>query len=439
MKQTLSTSPWKWIPSLYIAEGIPYCAVNTLPVLFYCELGISIPEITAWTGLLSLPWMIRPFWSPFVDIFSTKRRWTLAMQLLMTVCMLAVALCLPASFFFASTLGVFACMAFFSATHDIAADGFYMLALSEKQQADFVGIRSTFYKVATVLGQGGLTLLAGWLESRGMHPSGAWSIVFYCLTALFFAIWLWHTQTLPRLAGDCPVGGASPSDIMRNFAMTFVSFFRKRHIGAALFFMLLFRFPEAMCTKMVAIFMKTPVADGGLGLTLTEIGFANGTVGVIALLAGGILGGVAIGHGGLRRWLLPMAASLALPCVVYCLLAIWPNTDFWVICTAVGFEQFGYGFGLTALMMYMIYFARGEAETSHYAFCIAFSMAGIMLPGMAAGWIFERIGASGLPGLSGGNPFELYFWFVMLCCLLTFVACRVALPSIKQLNNTVTL
>ncbi len=357
------------------------------------------------------------------------------MQIFMTVCMLAVALCLPTSFFFASTLCVFACMAFFSATHDIAADGFYMLALSEKQQADFVGIRSTFYKVATVLGQGGLTLLAGWLESRGIQPAGAWSVVFYCLTVIFFAIWLWHTRTLPKLADDRPVGGTTPSDVIHNFCMTFVSFFKKRHIVAALAFMLLFRLPEAMCGKMVAIFMKTPDTQGGLGLTLTEIGFANGTVGVIALLAGGVLGGVAIGKGGLRKWLWPMAMSLALPCVVYCLLAIWPSTDFSLICVAVGFEQFGYGFGLTALMMYMIYFARGESETSHYAFCIAFSMAGIMLPGMAAGWIFEHISMLGFDGFSHGNAFEIYFWFVMICCLTTFAACGIVGPSIREITD----
>ena len=395
-------------------------------------MGVSVAEITAWTGLLSLPWMIRPFWSPFVDIFSTKRKWTLAMQLLMTITMLAVAVCLPTSFFFASTLSVFACMAFFSATHDIAADGFYMLALSDKQQADFVGIRSTFYKVATVLGQGGLTLLAGWLETRGIRPAGAWSIVFYCLTAIFLAIWLYHTTALPRLAADRPAEGTSAGDIARNFGMTFVTFFRKPHIAAALAFMLFFRLPEAMCTKMVAIFMKTPQAEGGLGLTLTEIGFANGTVGVIALLAGGVLGGIAIGHGGLRKWLWPMAASLALPCLVYCLLAIWPDTGFGWICTAIGFEQFGYGFGLTALMMYMIYFAQGESETSHYAFCIAFSMAGIMLPGMAAGWIFERMAEMQPSGFSGGNVFEAYFWFVMVCCAVTFAACGLAQKTLKD-------
>lgn len=435
MSINASPSPWRWIPSLYIAEGIPYCAVNTLPVLFYCEMGVSVAEITAWTGLLSLPWMIRPLWSPFIDIFSTKRRWTLAMQLMMTLTMLLIALLLPTSFFFASTLSVFACMAFFSATHDIAADGFYMLALSEKQQADFVGIRSTFYKVATVLGQGGLTLFAGLLESKGMKPSGAWAAVFYCLTAIFFAIWLYHTRALPSLKADHATPGKTAGDIARNFWMTFVTFFHKPHIVAALAFMLLFRLPEAMCTKMVAIFMKAPLADGGLGLTLTQIGFANGTVGVIALLAGGVLGGIAIGHGGLRRWLWPMAASLAIPCVVYCLLAISPEVNFTVLCTAIGFEQFGYGFGLTALMMYMIYFAQGESETSHYAFCIAFSMAGIMLPGMAAGWIFEKIASAGISVFSS-NPFEAYFWFVMICCVATFLACRFITPSLQQLQKS---
>ncbi len=434
-KAIRNSTAWEWIPSLYIAEGIPYCAVNTLPVLFYCEMGISIAEITAWTGLLSLPWMIRPLWSPFIDIFSTKRRWTLTMQLLMTLTMLAVAVFLPTSFFFATTLSVFACMAFFSATHDIAADGFYMLALSEKQQADFVGIRSTFYKVATVVGQGGLTLLAGYLESLGKSPSGAWAMVFYCLTAIFFAIWLWHTRALPRLANDSPLGAKTPAEVAKNFGNTFATFFRKPHIGVALAFMLLYRLPEAMCAKMVAIFLKSPLSEGGLGLTLTEIGFANGTIGVIALLAGGVLGGIAIGHGGLRKWLWPMACSLALPCLVYCLLAIWPDTDFSIICIAIGIEQFGYGFGLTALMMYMIYFAQGESETSHYAFCIAFSMAGIMLPGMAAGWIFEKIAGMGWSGFSGGNPFEIYFWFVMACCAITFIACRMAWPSLTELKN----
>lgn len=434
MNLTANSTPWKWIPSLYIAEGIPYCAVNTLPVLFYCEMGISIPEITAWTGLLSLPWMIRPFWSPFIDIFSTKRNWTLCMQLMMTLTMLAVALLLPTSFFFASTLSIFACMAFFSATHDIAADGFYMLALSEKQQADFVGIRSTFYKVATVIGQGGLTLLAGCLEAKGMAPSGAWAMVFYCLTAVFFAIWLWHTRTFPKLTDDKPIGADSPSEVARNFILTFSTFFKKRHIAAALSFMLLFRLPEAMCAKMVAIFLKSPLSEGGLGLTLTEIGVANGTVGVIALLAGGVLGGMAIGDGGLKRWLWPMACALALPCVVYCFLAIWPATDFRLVCVAIGIEQFGYGFGLTALMMYMIYFAQGESETSHYAFCIAFSMAGIMIPGMAAGWIFEKIKEIGFAGFSVGNPFEIYFWFVMGCCVITFIACRAIKSSLTELK-----
>lgn len=307
-----------------------------------------------------------------------------------------------------------------------------MLALNEKQQADFVGIRSTFYKVATVLGQGGLTLIAGSLESKGMAPSGAWAVVFYCMTLIFFAIWLWHTQCLPRLSNDRPVGAQTPADIARNFGLTFITFFKKPHIATALAFMLLFRLPEAMCSKMVAIFLKSPLSEGGMGLTLTEIGVANGTVGVMALLTGGVLGGIAIGHGGLKRWLWPMAFALALPCVVYCLLAIWPETDFRIICAAIGIEQFGYGFGLTALMMYMIYFAQGESETSHYAFCIAFSMAGIMLPGMAAGWIFENIGKINFPGFSDGNQFETYFWFVMACSVATFIACRLVSDKIKN-------
>lgn len=416
-------SPWRWIPTLYVAEGLPYFAVNTLTVLMYVNMDISIADMAFYTGWLYLPWVIKPFWSPFVDLFSTKRHWTIIMQLLLGICMALVGLFLPTSFFFASTLTVFWLMAFFSATHDIAADGYYMLALSPHEQAAYVGIRSTFYRIASVIGQGGLVMLAGYLEQHCSSIPTAWSIVFYLLSAFFLLITLYHTVAMPRASNDKPVPGVTARTIVRDFAMTFVTFFRKRHIVSALLFMLLYRLPEAMCIKITQPFLVADRSEGGLGLTTAQVGFVNGTVGVIALLLGGILGGWVISRGGLKKWLWPMALSLTLPCIFYCGLAMWQPDSFPLICAAVGVEQFGYGFGFTAFMLYLIYFSRGESQTSHYAFCTAFMALGMMIPGMFAGWLHDAMQNISLFGLDGPQGFVNFFWWVMLCCVATFAVC----------------
>lgn len=416
-------SPWRWIPTLYVAEGLPYFAVNTLTVLMYVNTDISIADMAFYTGWLYLPWVIKPFWSPFVDLFSTKRHWTIIMQLLLGICMALVGLFLPTSFFFASTLTVFWLMAFFSATHDIAADGYYMLALSPHEQAAYVGIRSTFYRIASVIGQGGLVMLAGYLEQHCSSIPTAWSIVFYLLSAFFLLITLYHTLAMPRASNDKPVPGVTARTIVRDFAMTFVTFFRKRHIVSALLFMLLYRLPEAMCIKLTQPFLVADRSEGGLGLTTAQVGFVNGTVGVIALLLGGILGGWVISRGGLKKWLWPMALSLTLPCIFYCGLAMWQPDSFPLICAAVGVEQFGYGFGFTAFMLYLIYFSRGESQTSHYAFCTAFMALGMMIPGMFAGWLHDAMQNISLFGLDGPQGFVNFFWWVMLCCVATFAVC----------------
>lgn len=416
-------SPWRWIPTLYVAEGLPYFAVNTLTVLMYVNMDISIADMAFYTGWLYLPWVIKPFWSPFVDLFSTKRRWTIVMQLLLGICMALVGLFLPTSFFFASTLTVFWLMAFFSATHDIAADGYYMLALSPHEQAAYVGIRSTFYRIASVIGQGGLVMLAGYLEQHCSSIPTAWSIVFYLLSAFFLLITLYHSVAMPRASNDKPVPGVTARTIVRDFAMTFVTFFRKRHIVSALLFMLLYRLPEAMCIKLTQPFLVADRSAGGLGLTTAQVGFVNGTVGVIALLLGGILGGWVISRGGLKKWLWPMALSLTLPCIFYCGLAMWQPDSFPLICAAVGVEQFGYGFGFTAFMLYLIYFSRGESQTSHYAFCTAFMALGMMIPGMFAGWLHDAMQHISLFGLDGPQGFVNFFWWVMLCCVATFAVC----------------
>lgn len=428
---THKRSPWAWIPTLYIAEGLPYFAVNTLTVLMYTNLGVGLAEMAFFTGWLYLPWVIKPFWSPFIDLIKTKRLWVIAMQLLMALTMAGVALTLPTSIFFTATLICFWLMAFFSATHDIAADGYYMLELSERDQAAFVGVRSTFYRIASVIGQGGLVILAGWFEKTTGDVPRAWGIVFLSLSALFLCFGLYHIKGMPKPAADKPVSGVTPKTILRDFAMTFVTFFRKPHIWGALLFMLLYRLPEAFCIKLVQPFLVGARESGGLGLTTQEVGFVNGTVGVIALLAGGILGGLAIARGGLRRWLWPMAASLTLPCVLYCVLAMTQPENFFWICTAVGVEQFGYGFGFTAFMLYLIHFSRGESQTSHYAFCTAFMALGMMLPGMAAGKIHDAMESLSLFGADGPQGYVNFFWFVMLCCTVTFAACGAIYKDLK--------
>lgn len=416
-------SPWFWIPTLYIAEGLPYFAVNTLTVLMYVNMGISLTEMAFFTGWLYLPWVIKPFWSPFIDLFKTKRGWTIAMEAILCMAMAAVGFLLPFSFFFTATLVCFWVMAFASATHDIAADGYYMLELSDHEQAAYVGVRSTFYRIASVLGQGGLVMLAGILEESTGVVSTAWSIVFILLSLLFLFFTLYHMRFMPRAASDTPMPGVTPRTILSDFGKTFVTFFQKPGIISALLFMLLYRFPEAFCVKLVQPFLVSPAEAGGLGLSTKEVGFVNGTVGVIALLLGGILGGIAISRGGLKKWLWPMALSLTLPCAVYCYLSMCQPDNFFVICSAIAFEQFGYGFGFTAFMLYLIYFSQGENKTSHYAFCTAFMALGMMLPGMAAGKIHEWLSQLNIFGGAGEQGYINFFWFVMLCCVVTFAVC----------------
>lgn len=417
-------SPWWWIPTLYVAEGLPYFAVNTLTVLMYTNMGIGIKEMAFFTGWLYLPWVIKPFWSPFVDLFKTKRWWTITMQLLIAISFAAVAFLLPGSHFFAATLAVFWVVAFLSATQDIAADGYYMLELSPHNQAAFVGVRSTFYRIASIIGQGGLVMLAGWLETSYGNIPLAWATVFAALSVFFFIVTLFHSAVMPRPVSDHPTPDVTPKTIVHDFAMTFVTFFKKPHVVSGLAFMMLYRLPEALCIKLVQPFLISPAGEGGLNLTTSEVGFVNGTVGVIALLAGGVAGGIAISRGGLKKWLWPMALALTLPCVVYCILAMAHIHDMTLICSAIFVEQFGYGFGFSAYMLYLIYFSQGASKTSHYAFCTAFMALGMMLPGMIAGWLYDSLSGINLFGISGPQGFINFFWLVMISSAATLAVCR---------------
>lgn len=401
-------SPWAWVPTLYFAEGLPYIAVMTLSLVMYKRMGISNTEVALYTGWLNLPWVIKPLWSPFIDLMRTKRWWIVTMQLLIGAALAGIAFLIPADYFFQSTLALFWLMAFASATHDIAADGFYMLGLTPHQQALFVGIRSTFYRLATIAGQGLLIMFAGYLEKSARGIPFAWSMTFLLLSGLFLAVFVYHTFVLPHPKSDRRAATLSANGLWREFLLTFRSFFQKEGIGVALLFMLFYRFPEAQLAKMGIPFLLDPVSEGGLGMTTEQIGFTQGTVGIIGLTIGGILGGIAVSRHGLKHWLWPMVWAISLPDLVYVYLSYFPETSLLWVNVCIFVEQFGYGFGFTAYMMYLIYFSRGTHSTAHYAICTAFMALGMMLPGMAAGWLQEQLG------------YQLFFIWIMVCCVATF-------------------
>lgn len=392
MNNKTNKSPWTWIPTLYFAEGIPYVVAMTVAVIMYKRLNISNTDIALYTSWLYLPWVIKPFWSPFVDIIKTKRWWIISMQLLIGAGLAGVAFLIPMPFFFQATLAVLWLIAFSSATHDIAADGFYMLALDSSQQSFFVGIRSTFYRLAMTSGQGLLIMLAGFLEKSTGNIRLSWSITFFILAGMFGLFFIYHRFALPRPATDGEKKGNSPAEIFKEFGLTFASFFTKKGIFLAITFMLLYRLGEAMLIKMASPFLLDGRNVGGLGLDTEQVGWVYGIVGVLALTLGGIIGGIAVSRKGLKYWIWPMALSITLPHLAYVYLSWALPTNFVLINIAVAIEQFGYGFGFTAYMLYLIYFSDGEHKTAHYAMCTGFMALGMMLPGMIAGWLQDHIG-----------------------------------------------
>ena len=383
---------WKWIPSLYFAEGIPYVIVMTLSVIMYKRLGISNTDIALYTSWLYLPWVIKPLWSPFVDILKTKRFWIVSMQLLIGAAMASVALTLPGPGFFKWSLVFFWLIAFSSATHDIAADGFYMLAVDDSNQAWFVGIRSTFYRFAMIAGQGLLVMVAGQLETSTGDIPMAWAITMGITAAMFLIFMVYHRFMLPRPATDVPTAEASASNLLSEFLKTFTSFFQKPGVLKIMAFILFYRFSEAQLVKMASPFLLDGVEVGGLGLSTTAVGFVYGTVGVLSLTLGGLLGGFLAAKQGLKFWLWPMVAAINLPNVVYLLLSIFQPESSLIVNIAVAVEQFGYGFGFTAFMLFMIYAAEGKHKTAHFAICTGFMALGMMIPGMFSGWVQELLG-----------------------------------------------
>lgn len=424
------SSPWTWVPSLYFVEGVPYFLVNSISVMLFAKMGVPNDELTFFTTLLYFPWFLKGLWSPIVDVLRTKRWWVIAMQVLMTALCFLLAITLPSPDpatmaakstsvgLFRWTLLLFIITAFASATHDIAADGYYMLAHDQKSQAAFVGIRSTFYRIASIFSQGALVFIAGTIEERTDNIPLSWQLTIGLTGLILLLTTMYHLFFMPHPAEDTERKDQTVSSAMRELGRSFTTFFTKPGVWLAILFMLLYRLSEGFLVKLCQPFMldavETTIRDGqiiggGLGLSTQTVGWLYGTIGVICLLIGGILGGIYISRQGLRKSLWIMALSLTLPSFVYVALSIYQPSDLWFISTCVGFEQFGYGFGFTAYMLYMMHFSEGEYKTSHYAICTAFMALSMMIPGFIAGKIEMAVG------------YTTFFWIANACSITTFI------------------
>ncbi|MBQ8710510.1 MAG: MFS transporter [Bacteroidaceae bacterium] len=421
----LRTKAYSWVPSLYLGESLPFSAVMLISVIMFKELGLTDGQITFYTGWLGLPWVIKPIWSAIIDNLKTKRWWIVSMQFFMGVALALVAFTLPTSFWLQGSLVIFVLIAFASATHDISADGFYIIGLPDKEQELYVGVRNTFYRIGMVIGQGGLVLLAGFLQER-MKETGtldfslftfhfslqsviaSWMVVFIILGILMFLLGIYHAFILPRVE----TVAHDRFDLMewlREFGRTLIVFLTKPHLISAICFILLFRLPEGLLTKIVPLFLTRSSAEGGLAMSDVDFGFIYGTLGVIGLLLGGIVGGWAVSKWGLKRCLWPLVLCITLPDIVYVYLSYYPTDNLWLVGSCVCIEQIGYGLGFAAYTLYLVTFSRGEHSTTVFSICTAGQyLGGVMIPGMVSGLISENIG------------YQSFFWIVMAFCLVTF-------------------
>ncbi len=403
--------PWAWVPSLYLGEAIPYSAVLLISVIMFKELGLTDSEITLYTGWLGIPWVIKPIWSPLIDNMKTKRWWIISMQAVMGFALALVAFCIPTALWLQCSLALFMVIAFASATHDISADGFYIIGLSNRQQEYFVGIRNTFYRIGMVLGQGGLVMLYGWMMKRQIVESVpvGWKVIFVILALCMLGLAVYHMMVLPKVETSVHDRFVL-TEQAREFGRTIMVFVSKPHIVTALCFILLFRLPEGLLTKIVPLFLLRNTEEGGLAMDAVDFGIIYGTLGVIGLLLGGILGGWAVSRWGLKKCLWPLVLCITLPDIVYVYLSFFPTTSLWLIGSCVCVEQFGYGLGFAAYTLYLVTFSRGERSTAVFSICTAGQyLGGVMLPGMVSGFIADSVG------------YQWFFIIVMALCLVTFL------------------
>ncbi len=405
MKPTIRAahrSPWLFVLTLYFGEGLPYVLINTVSVIIYKKMGVDNTDIAFWTSWLYFPWVIKMFWAPLVDVIWTKRTWVLAAQgaMALNICFVAYAVGRPD--FFLPSLGAFMAGAFISATYDTATDGYYMLALTEKEQAFFTGLRSGFYRLAMIFGSGLLVYLAGGVETSTGSVRMGWIIVLSISSGLFLIACLYHYSVLPYPPADRCRLSAGPVQRPK-IGEVFSTYFRQEKIGVFVAFILFYRLGEAMLLKLVPPFLLDRQIDGGLGLTTSEVGLVYGTVGVSALVLGGVLGGWLISRYGLRRCTWPLVISMHLPDLFFVYMA-WTQPSHEMVYPLVALEQFGYGMGFTVFTVYLMYSAEGGYKTSHYAISTGIMALGMMLPGFISGWVQQRVG---------------YPLFFIIVCLLT--------------------
>ncbi len=413
-------NPWVWLPSVYFAEGLPYVVVMTVSVIMYKKLDISNTESAFYTSWLYLPWVIKPFWSPIVELLKTKRWWIVSMQLIIGAGLAGVALTLPTSMFFKGSLAFLWLLAFSSATHDIAVDGFYMMGLNENQQAFFVGIRNTFYRIAMITGQGLLVFFAGILENstllgnpeNGNNIPLAWAFTFALISILFLIFAIYHKFFLPHPTEDLERASQNIKNVFSGFGETFKAYFLKPEILIILGFLLLYRLGESQLVKIASLFMLDPLESGGLGLSTSQVGITYGTIGMIALVIGGILGGMLASKYGFQKLLWFFVFSMNVPNLVYVYLSYVQPAEIYLIICSVAIEQLGYGFGFTAYTLYMLYISSGKFKTAHYAFSTGIMALGMMLPGMASGWLQELLG------------YQHFFIWVVICTIPGFIMAK---------------
>ncbi len=403
----MSNKPYTWVPSLYLAESLPFSAVMLISVIMFKDFGLSDAQITLYTGWMSLPWVVKPVWSTVVDNVRTKRWWIVSMQFLLGIALALVAFTIPTGFWLQATLAFFMLIAFASATHDIAADGFYIIGLTDRDQEFYVGIRNTFYRIGMVLGQGGLVMLQGFMM-RSMKGTVAWAMVFAIIALCMLLLALYHSKALPRVEHEVHTGFVMKEQA-RELLNTLVLLCRKPYVVSAACFILLFRLPEGLLTKIVPLFLTRSVEVGGLDLSNSSFGLIYGTLGVIGLLLGGIIGGWLVSKYGLKRCLWPLVLCITLPDILYVYLSMSTFHPIWLIGTCVCIEQLGYGLGFAAYTLFLVSFSRGERSTAIFSICTAGQyLGGVMLPGMLSGVISDRVG------------YPAFFIIVMACCLVTF-------------------
>lgn len=386
-------SPISWVASVYFAAGLPFVVLNMVVVLMYKGLGVSNATITFWTSLIMLPWTLKPLWSPFMELYGTKKFYVVATECFTGVMFGVVALSLTLSDFFAASIAGLALIAFSGATHDIAGDGVYMSELSNSRQSRYIGWQGAFYNIAKIVGTGLLVWLAGTLGELGMGAKGAWITVLGTVAAMMLLISLYNVWMIPSVEKGKTGAKASASQVLSELKTVIRDFFTKRYIWYYIAFIILYRFAEGFVIKIVPLFLKSGVAEGGLGLSDQAIGLYYGTFGAAAFVIGSILGGYYISHFGLKKVLFSLALVFNIPFAVYTLLAVYQPSAEWLIASGIVLEYFGYGFGFVGLTLFMMQqVAPGRHQMAHYAFASGIMNLGVMLPGMLSGWLCDIVG-----------------------------------------------